>query len=94
MSYLSLILRLKLVIENNKNLNDMKYNKIILLAIGIFLSLISCDKDEIMSYEGVAGINFLGDSTYYSFMANEDPFVRLLVPVSINGDTTNYDRPF
>lgn len=62
--------------------------------IGVFATLVSCEKDEIMSFEGKPAINFKGESTEYSFLVNQENEYIQEVEVRIIGDTTDYDRNF
>lgn len=72
----------------------MKNTIYTLLIAVLFISFFSCEKDEIMSYEGGFAINFLEDSTNYSFLANDDPYYIQEIKVRISGDTTDYERYF
>ncbi|TRZ45187.1 DUF4843 domain-containing protein [Robertkochia solimangrovi] len=75
------------------------YFNILSILIAVLL-MISCERDEIGSFEADAAINFVvnNDSrTYasgYSFLGNESSEYEAEIPVRIIGDSASYDRYF
>lgn len=68
-------------------------NKFSFFIIIVILSAISCKKQEIPVYQQSAGAYFTTDSVAYSFIENpNEQSVIVNLPISISGDSTNYDR--
>ena len=65
-----------------------------LLGLVFITAMSSCEKDELTSFSTNPAINFVSDSTQYSFIQepNNDYVVEL--PVFIIGDSVSYDRFF
>lgn len=63
------------------------------LFLGV-LFLSSCKKEDIMSFQAKPAVNFVGQTTEYSFMSNPENEYVQEVDVRILGDTVDYDRHF
>jgi len=67
---------------------------VLVIALGA-VAFSGCEQNNIMSYQQeYTAVNFLADSTTYSFLGNsEDQYVQE-IPLRINGDSSSTDRSF
>lgn len=72
----------------------MKNITYIYLLITALFVMASCQKDEIGSFTAKPAINFVADSTQFSFVQEPANEHVLEIPVAIIGDTTSNDRYF
>tara|TARA_R110002020_G_scaffold185364_4_gene382945 strand:- start:6209 stop:6913 length:705 start_codon:yes stop_codon:yes gene_type:complete len=70
--------------------------KTVKLILGILSTVLvsSCDKDELTGFSTEAAINFVSDSTQYSFIQEPADEHIVELPVFVTGDSTSYDRFF
>lgn len=68
-------------------------NKFSFILPIIALSVLACNKQEIPVYQQRAGAYFTADSIAYSFIENPgEQSITVNLPISITGDSANYDR--
>lgn len=67
---------------------------LVVVALG-GLIFSGCEQNDIMSYQKeYTAVNFISDSTTYSFLGNPDDQYTQQINLRINGDSTNTDRSF
>ncbi|RXG31471.1 DUF4843 domain-containing protein [Leeuwenhoekiella palythoae] len=71
----------------------MKIFKLIFSLVFIIV-LSSCEKDELTGFSTAPAINFINDSTQYSFIQEPADEHIVEIPVFVTGDSTSYDRFF
>lgn len=64
------------------------------LLIATMLVLSACKRDEISSFSAAPAINFVGNTTQYSFMTNPTSEYLQNVDVKIIGNASDHDRTF
>lgn len=82
-------------IDNIKKTFDMKNIKLIPLAILVLsFAIISCEQEELMSFEAEPAVNFTQTTQTYSFLGNPEDLKTIEIPVRLMGNAVDYNRNF
>ncbi|MFD0761315.1 DUF4843 domain-containing protein [Lutibacter aestuarii] len=72
----------------------MKNYILIAILTIMMISFTSCEEEEIDSFSALPAINFINNSSDYSFIQNTSSDYIAEIPVKIIGNSTDYDRFF